>query len=219
MKSLIAVGLSFVLTSCMHLGMMGTHDNNQSPEHQAASEPILEKEVIVNNIVGSAVFPPLVLRKEVMFELRLKENDNGRPISGATVFFHAAYLHKAEGPGGDDAHMVHGESDSAHARPRIDHAISFEQEIQESSQPGLYSVAFTPLQSGEHTLMFHVSGIANETLEQELVIEATRNVVSGNTNHAGMMDGMGSTSGYLIMGGAIMGVAMIVMWVTRGSMF
>lgn len=219
MKSLMVLGLSFYLTSCMHLGMMGTHGDSQSSEHQMASRTTLEKEVIADNVVALATFPPLALNKEIVFELQLREKESGRPISDAKVSFHAAFLHKAEGTAEHDADMMHGAVDPSHARSSIDHATNFEQDIHESSHPGIYSVSFTPLQSGEHTFMFHVSAIENETLEQEFVIEATRNAASGETSHGGMMHGMNSTSEYLMIGGVLMGAMMIVMWTTRGSIF
>jgi hypothetical protein len=219
MKVLALVLSTVFLSSCMHLGMMGTHGGGRSGEHQTAQETRLEKEVVRDDINATAVFPPLALGKETLIELRLSSLQGSQPVSNAAVSFHATYVHQAGGSGEHDAHMMHSKKDSLHARPKTDRAISFDQEVRESSQRGLYSIAFTPSQSGEHRLMFHVTAIGDEKVEPELIIEATRNVASPQLSHGGMMHGIDSTSEYLIIGGALMGAMMIVMWVTRGSIF
>lgn len=219
MKVLALLSSTLFLSSCMHMGMMGTHGGHQIGEHQTASETSLEKEVVIGDIKATAFFPPLTLGKETLIELRLSNLRSGLPVSSAAVSFHAMYLHRVGGSGEHGAHMAHGEKDSLLARPDADHAVSFEQEVEESPQRGLYSVAFTPSQSGEHRLMFHVTAIGGNRLEPELVIEVTRSVASPQPSHGGMMHGTGSTSEYLIIGGALMGAMMIVMWATRGGIF
>ncbi|GEM_PF-1518407 len=219
MKTILLFILSLTITSCMHLGMMGTHEGHQTGEHQAARETRLEKEVVMGDIKATAVFPPLALGKETLIELRLSSLQSGQPISNAAVSFHAMYFHQVEGGEGHDTHMMHGEKDSVHERPNTEHAISFDQEVRESSRRGLYSITFTPSQPCDHKLMFHVTAIGDEELTPELVIEATRNVASPQPSHSGMMHGFGGASEYLILGGVLMGAMMIVMWVTRGGIF
>lgn len=219
MKTLIMLTFSLGLASCMHLGMMGTHGGDHSEEHQPGAEIALEKEITAGDIKATASFPSLLVGKEALLTLKLTNMRNGQPISGAQVSFHATYLHKAESVARHDIHGTHGTMDSAHTRFATDHDVSFEREIHENSQPGSYAVAFTASQSGNHTLMFHVTAIADVKLEPELIIEATRDVASGIPSHGGMMHGMGSASEYLILGGALMGAMMIVMWATRGGIF
>lgn len=219
MKTFLLLSLGLLSTSCMHVGMIGTHEDRQSTGHQAVADPVLEKQVVSGNVEAAATFPPLVRGKETVFELRLRDPERGRPISGATVSFHATYLHKAKDAGEHMESIMHTRMDSAHTRSATGHSVSFDREVKEQSQRGSYSITFTPSQSGEHTLTFHVTAIGDETLESALVIEATRNVTAGTAIHGGMMQGMGSTSEYLIVGGALMGAMMVVMWATRGSIF
>ncbi len=219
MKTFLLLSLGLLSTSCMHVGMIGTHEDRQSTGHQAVADIALEKQVVRGNVEATATFPPLVRGNETVFELRLKNLESGRPISDAIVSFHATYLHKAEGTSKHDTYTMLSEMDSINARPNSGHAVSFDQVVKETSQPGFYSITFTPSQSGEHTLMFHVTAIGDETLEPQLVIETTGNVAPGAASHGGMMHGMSSTSEYLIVGGALMGAMMVAMWATRGSIF
>lgn len=219
MKTIILLSIALIFSSCMHVGMMETHGNDQSGKHQITAEAVLEKEVTSGEIKATAIFPPLQIGKQAVFALKLSDIKSTQPISGAQVSFHSTYLHNAESHGGHDAHMMHGEMDSKPARPNTNHAVSFDQEIRESAEPGLYTVAFTASQSGEHRLMFHVSAIGGKTLDQELVIEATRNVASNDASHDGMMHGMGGVSDYAIVGAVLMGAMMLVVLATGGRMF
>ncbi|MBI3111176.1 MAG: hypothetical protein HYZ01_06350 [Ignavibacteriales bacterium] len=218
MKTLIALGLSVVLSSCMHLGMMGAHGDQPSGEHRGVPGSLLEKEVTAGNVKATAIFPPLVLGRETVFELRLQDTQTRLPLSGAQVSFHATYQHRAD-QANQAGHAMHSTMDSMLARPTMDHAVSVDREIQEGPQPGIYAAHFTPSQSGEYILMFHVSAVGDEQLEPELIIEGTRSIASGDATHGGAMHGMGSVTEYAIIGGALMGAAMIVMWATRGWMF
>lgn len=219
LKTFLLVSLGLLSPSCMHVGMIGTNEDRQSTGDRVVADRVLEKQVVRGNVEATATFPPLVRGREEVFELQLMDLESGQPISDATLSFHATYLHEAEEAGEHMAHMRHARMDSAHTRSGSGHSISFDREVKEQSQRGSYSIAFTPSQSGEHTLMFHVTAIGDETLEPELVIEATRNVAPGTANHGGMMHGMSSTSEYLIVGGALMGAMMVAMWATRGSIF
>ena len=156
--------------------------------------------------------------KETVLELRLQDTQSRLPLSGAQVSFHATYQHRAD-QSNQAGHAMHSTMDSKHARPNMDHAVSFDREIQEGPQPGIYSAHFTASQSGEHILMFHVSAIGDEQLEPEVVIEATRNVASGDISHSGMMHGSSGLTEYAIIGGAIVGTMMVVVWATRGWIF
>lgn len=219
MRSLIFLLSPLLLSSCMHLGMIGSHGDEQSQSHQVSSETTLVKEVTVGNLKATANFPPLVAGRESQFELELRKKDSGSPISDATVSFHVAYLHKAEDSDRHGAHAVRIDTDTIPHRATVGHDVNLELEVEQSSQRGIYSIAFTPSQPGTHTVMFHVTAIGHERLDPELVLEATRTVASASVSHGGMMHGMGSASGYLIVGGALMGAMMIILWATRWGMF
>ena len=218
MKTVMALSLSIFFSSCMHLAM-GTHGDHQTADHQAAAEPALKKEVVSGDIKATAVFPPLLLGKKSEFTLRLTDVASGRPISGALASFHATYLEKFEGRGEHDSHMEAGEDNPTHSRATANHAVSFDQDIQESGQPGLYPISFTAPQSGEYRLMFHVSANGDETLEPELVLETTRIVASTDMSDSEMTHGTDSTPDYVIIGAVLMGAMMLAMWAASGSMF
>ena len=118
MKIMLVIMLGLTMTSCMHLGMMGTHG-----EHQQPQQTLLEKEVAVGNVRATGVFPALERGKEAILTLNLAESGTGNPLSGATVSFHAEYIHQPDQH--DMGHMQHG--DSTHMqREEEQHAISFD---------------------------------------------------------------------------------------------
>jgi hypothetical protein len=212
MKIIFLIILSVALTSCMHLGMMGTHGEQQKPP-----QSLLEKEVVVGNIRATGSFPALKRGEEAVLSLRLVDRATGNPLSGATVSFHAEYIHQPDQH--NMGHMQHGDSTRI-PRKEEEHAISFDREVPESSTPGMYSVQFTPSQSGKHQLMFHISEIDREKLESEIIVEVERDVADSHRQHSsGMMHGFGGASDYLLIGGAIMGAMMVIIWATGGRMF
>lgn len=219
MKTVVALTLSLVFTSCMHLGMMGTHADHQGTGSQTPPEPLLEKEVLSADFKATAIFPPLQMRTETVFTLKLTDVRTREPVSNARVSFHAAYLHKAEAKHEAGGHMMHTAKDSMRLRAADDHAVNFEQDVEESPEPGVYKVGFTGSQTGEYELMFHITAVGGQELVPGIVIKAERPVVSRQQHSAGMMHGMGSASEYLIIGGALMGAMMIVLWATGGRMF
>ena len=79
---------------------------------------------------------------------------------------------------------------------------------------------FTPSQLGKHRLMFHITEIAGEKLETEIIVETQRDVLDIHRQHTrGMMHGFGGISDYILIGGAIMGAMMVWVWATGGRMF
>ncbi len=219
MKIFILIASSLFLSSCMHLGMMGTDGDHQSRDRQAASESVLEKEVTFREIKATAIFPPLQVGKEAMFTLKLTNVHTGQPLSGAQVSFHAAYVHSAEESQMKGMHAMHGEIDSAHARAAQEHDVDLDLEVAESSNQGIYVISFPPSQPGEHQIMFHITAIGDQLLEPDIVIEATRHASTSTVDHGGMMQGIGGASEYAIIGAALMGALMLVLWVTGGRMF
>lgn len=215
MKAFILTLSSMLFSSCMHLGMMGT-----GTDHQPLPASVLEKEVTIGGIRATATFPPLERGKEALFTLTLANAQTGQAISQAQVFFHAEYLHTGDQHSMHGKDMMHQEMDSTKPqRMEQEHQVNFDQEVKENSVRGSYSVAFEPSQSGEHRLMFHVTALGNQILDPEIVIEATKDVPDKMSSHGGGMYGMGGASEYVIIGAAIMGAIMLVVWITRGAMF
>jgi hypothetical protein len=215
MKTFILILSSVLLSSCMHLGMLGT-----GGDHQSSAESVLEKEVTVGEIRATAVFPPLSMGEEARFTLRLADTKTGRPISGARVSFHAEYLHKNEEHQMPRHQQMHDTHDSTTARrtPQ-EHDINLDVELNESASAGRYSAQFTPSQAGVHRMMFHVRSVGERKLETEIVVEAARTVPAKMSGHGGGMHGMGSATPYVVIGAALMGAMMIVIWAAGGRMF
>lgn len=215
MKAFILILSSMLFSSCMHLGMMGI-----GTDHQAPPESVLEKEVTMGGIRATATFPTLERGKEALFTLTLADAQTREAISQAQVFFHAAYLHTGDQHSMQGKDMMHHEMDSSkYHRAEQELDIHLEQEVKESSVRGNYSVPFKPSQSGEHRLMFHVTALGDQTLDPEIVIEATRDVPEKMASHRGGMHGMGGASEYVIIGAAIMGAMMLAVWLARGGIF
>jgi len=215
MKTFMIVTLSLFLSSCMHLGMMGTHGDNQLGDHQAASEPVLEKEVLFGDVKATATFPPIQVGEETIFTLKLTDKTTGQPVSNAKVSFHTSFLHAAEKR---RMNTMHGESDSTHVLLSPEHDVNFGQEVEESAQPGAYVVGFTPSQAGEHKTMFHIGALGEQQLEPDVVIETTRHAVASGESHGSMMmNRRGGISEYVIIGGIVMGAVMIAFWASRGG--
>lgn len=216
MKSLILLLSPLVFSSCMHVGMFGhggmTGHDHSSGAQSTTTDPVLEKEVIVDDIKALASFPPLQMDKDVVLTLRLVEVGSARPISGARVYFHARYAHTIE------AKSSHDHSASAHnGPPEREHEVNIDQQVKESSEQGVYSVSYGPSQPGEHTLMFHIAAIGDRTLDPELTIEATRLLAAPSHGHgSGMMHG---TPAYIVIGAVAFGVVMTAMMLSHGEIF
>ena len=208
------LGLALVLSSCMHFGMMGNHAGEDVGSHNPP-ESRLEKEVTAGDVKATAIFPPLQVSKEILFTLKLYDVRNRRAISEAKASFHAEYVHKA----GTDEHAMHGGQDAIPNRPPADHAVSFERELEESSETGTYAVAFTASQAGEYHFMFHISAIGEQEIDPEIVIDVQRTAIPAQQHSSGMMRGMGAASTYVIIGGALMGAMMLAVWISGGRMF
>ena len=214
MKTMIALTLSLFLASCMHLGMMGTHGDQQSQDHQTIPEPVLEKEIVIGDVKATATFLPLQVGEEVIFTLKLVDKPTSQPVSNAKIYFHTFFLHAAEKR---HINTIHGESDSSHMLLSPEHDMNFDQEVEESA-PGIYVVGFTPSQSGEYKTMFHIRALGGQELEPEVVIETTRHAVASGETHGGMrMHRTGGMPEYVIIGGVVMAAAMIAFWAGSGG--
>lgn len=212
---MITLTLSLFLASCMHLGMMGTHGDQESQDHQAFPEPVLQKEILIGDVKATATFLPLQVGDEAIFTLKLTDKTTGQPVSNADVSFHTSFLHA-----GEKLHTstMHGKSDSSQVLYSPKHDMYFDKNVEESAQPGVYAIGFTPSQAGEHKTMFHIRRLGGQQLEPEAVIETTRHAVASGENHGGlMMHRTGGMPEYVIIGGIVMAAVMIAFWAGSGG--
>jgi hypothetical protein len=215
MKTVIVILSSVLLSSCMHLGMMGG-----GAGHQSTAEPVREKEVTVGDIRATAIFPPLSLGEQALFTLRLVDTKTGRPISSAQVSFHAEYRQMGEEHQMSGHQQMHNKADSittGRLEPNPD--INDEIEVNESMAAGTYATQFKPAQSGEHRVMFLIRSVGDQKLDPEIVVEASRTVKENMSGHDGGMHGMGGATPYVIIGAALMGAMMIAIFAAGGRMF
>ncbi|MBI4535647.1 MAG: hypothetical protein HY708_05165 [Ignavibacteriae bacterium] len=207
MKMIILLLAGVLLSSCMHVGMMGTGDGHHSgASHEMTAEPALEKEVTVGDVRAIGLFPPLRFGEDVVLALRLMDARTSAPILGAHVYLHAQYSHRA-------THHDHAESPSR--MNESDHDINIDQEVTGSPTAGVYSISYCSSQPGEHTLMFHITAIGDRKLDPEIVVEARRTLPSeSHGKQHGMMGGTSATT-YVVIGAAVMGAMMVAMIVAR----
>lgn len=215
-NSIILLSAS-ILSSCMGAMMLGTGGHGSHDEDHSATEPTLEKEVIVGELKATAIFPAIEIGKEAVFTLKLLNSKTGEPIRGAKVYSHVEFEHSPETHQGMN-HMATMDSSSA-MKKEEKRGIDFQEEADESSTPGTYSFSLRPHQSGIHTITFHVTEVDGQILSSALLIEAKRTVAEEGEQHSGGMMGMGSSTTYVLIGAAIMGAMMITMWLVRGSVF
>ena len=209
MKLMIVIFAGLIFSSCMHVGMMGTGDDHHvGAGHEMTSDSVLEKEVVMGEMRATAVFPPLELGTDAVLTLRLMDARTGAPISGAQVYFHVQHVHHV------NQHDAAAESPSQ--MKEQEHDGDTNQEVPESTTPGVYTIPFGSSHAGEYTLIFTVTAIGDRMLEPEMRLEAIR-TVSGESNehHASMMGGSNTTT-FLIIGGVVMGAMMVVMLVALG---
>ncbi len=224
MKTVIVVLSGLLFSSCMHVGMMGT-GNHSGVAHEMTTEPVLEKEVIVGDIRATATFPPLQMEQDVVVSLRLVDAKTSRPISGAKVYLHAQYAHKLD-PNMSHDHSVYDSNESKtrrdvnrNTRPESEQDVNIDQEVQESREPGVYSIPYGSSQPGEHTLMFHIAAVGDRKFEPEIIIEAKRMLLQQSHEHNGGMMGMSNTTTYIVVGAVVMGAIMTAMLLSRSGMY
>jgi hypothetical protein len=206
MNPIVVLLPTIALAGCMHGGMSmmgagGLHGH---------MDPVLEKEVISGNIKAVATFPAMETGQEALFKLKLIDLQTSQPISGAGVYFHAEYIHPMDSSGHDVAleHAVRT------------HDMNITRDVPEGEERGTYSISYGSSQAGEQDLMFHVASIRGEKLEPEIVIEARRMIVEPSTDHHdAMIETGGSSTPYLLIGGALMAAVMITLMLVRGRMF
>ena len=208
----ILVLSSVGVSSCMHLGMMGTDGGHHSDTgHATTAETLLEKEVIIGNVKAIALFPALKPGQGVTLTLRLMDTKTSTPLSGEQVSMHVRYDHRLAPP-------TDHQKDSTQTTD-IEHDINIEQDVLESSTPGVYTIPYSSYQSGEHVLMFHISAIGDRKLEPEITVEGKRTLSGEAHAHQGDMPAGTNTGTYVIVGAALMGALMAAMLFAHGDMF
>jgi hypothetical protein len=214
MKIIGLIAASVLLSSCMHLGMMMDHGGDPSSSQQ----PIIEKDVVSGNIRAIVVVPAFELGIETTLRLRLLDEKTGRPLSGAKVSFHAQYLHTP-----NEHEMQHSEmqprADSTQRQSMMQNEEATYQELAEHTPSGVFEVSFRPSQVGDYKVMFHITAVGVQRLEPEVNVEVTRTVPGPHDSHGGGMSGLSSASDYAIIGTALMGAMMLLLWATGGRMF
>lgn len=228
MKTIILMLSAVLFSSCMHVAMteMSGHGDHDGLADQAA----LEKEVVAGNIKATAFFP--VMRKGVatVFTLRLSDASTLQPLTGAEVYGHFTYFHRASEDslmGADHDQMIRDGADSTLAndshhgmnteRKQSDHEISMHLEAIEGKDPGTYTFSATPPVTGEYTIAFHFASVAGQQVVPQFLIETRRKVTDTEAHDHGGMMGMGGASQYWIIGGVLMGTMMVVTWFIRGG--
>ncbi|MEO8168177.1 MAG: hypothetical protein ABI623_08020 [bacterium] len=212
MKTFIVVLSGLLFSSCMHVGMMGTGGHSDATHE--TTEPVLQKEVIVGDIRATATFPPLQMQQNVTVSLRLVDARTSQPISGAKVYLHAQYAHKLD-PNTSHDHSGPSRSGS----PESEHDVNIDQEVEESREPGVYSILYGSSQWGEHTLMFHIAAIGERQFEPEIIIEGKRMLMQQSHEHSSGMMGMSSTTTYIVVGAVAMGAIMTAVLLTHRGMY
>lgn len=210
MKTVGIFLLSMVFTSCMHVGMMGSHDHHEGTASIIQSEPVMEKHVTSGGINAIAVFPPMKAGEEAKLTLRLFDATNASPISGAEVYLHAQYQHRITGDG--------QHSHAPNERIETGQNINIDEQVKGSPVPGLYEVTYKSFQEGEHTLIFHIVSIPGRKFDPEIIIEAKR-TLSKQAHSEDMMQSGTSASTYVIIGAAVMSAMMIGILLANGRMF
>lgn len=179
--------VAMLLPSCMHMGRSMMQDGS---EHQSKPGPIVEKEVIVDNVKALVVLPAMEVERKAVITLKLIDTKTAQPISGAKIRFH------------------HDDSES--------HGSGGEQEM-EASGDG-YQVSYKAAHAGEQSFTFIVAAIGERKLDPVITIVAKQTVAPHQQEHDGGMMGMSNTSTYVIIGSVVMGAIMVAMIVANNGM-
>lgn len=107
----------------------------------------------------------------------------------------------------------------SHADIRDRQPIPREEIRQERGSPGEFIFIFVPREAGQYELTVTVSAVNERPLEREIIIDAVRQAFEPGGGHAGGLMAMGSGGSYCILGGALMGVMMIIMLAGWGRLF
>jgi len=218
LTSLAAVVL-FGFGGCMMTSMSGGHN-----EHSQAAATTVQKEVTSNGVKAEAAFPPLELKKETIFTLKVTDVKSGAPLTDVEVWFHASFTHQMESSHHSMEH--HGgmmDSSSEHSSMEhqsekdASHGVNYDEQLTDSAGTGIFTVPFTPVQAGEYVLAFHIVE-DRKKIPEGIIIE--QKMIAGEKHESHSSGGMmGSLGPYAIAVGAAMAAWMVYSLASGNSMF
>ncbi|MEK9138940.1 MAG: hypothetical protein AAB393_17610 [Bacteroidota bacterium] len=176
-----------LISSCMHMGMMGESSSHHSPD-----DSLFEKEVTVGGMRVNAIIPQLEVGRRSELTVRLSDDSSGRPLSNAMI-------------------QLSVKRDDETASIEDGEHLTFD----ESQEAGVYTVQYEASRLGQHTFRFSLTEIEGRRLDPAIVVEARRVVGEGMREHSSGMHGMGGTSPYMIIGAVVMVAMMVAMIVGR----
>lgn len=172
-----------LISSCMHMGMMGESSSHQSPD-----DSLFEKEVTVGGVRVNAIIPQLEVGRRSELTVRLSDDSSGRPLSDAMIQLSVK----------QDDETVSMESGEL---------LTFG----EGREAGIYTVQYEAKLPGQYTFRFSITEIEGRRLDPTIVVEAQRAMGEGMHEHSSGMHGMGGTSPYMIIGAVVMVAMMVAM--------
>ena len=187
LKRPLLVLLLPLISSCMHMGMMGESSGHHSPD-----DLLFEKGVTVGGVRVDAIIPQLEVGRRSELTVRLSDDSSGRPLSHAMIQLSVTQ---------DDetASIEDGEHLTFH----------------ENQQAGVYTVQYEASRLGQLSLRFSITELEGRRVDPAIVVEARRVVGEGMREHSSGMHEMGGTSPYMIVGAVVMVAMMIAMIVGR----
>lgn len=203
---LTIVAALFLFSGCMAVSMFGGGDNDQSH----SSSTTVQKEVTSNGMKAKATFPPLILKKETTFTLKITDAGTGKPVSNLAVWFHSSFTYQPM-----EHHSGMMNDSSHHSGMEERHGVNYDRELEDTTNSGIFSVPFTPTQSGEYVMAFHIVWDGKK-LAEDIIIEQKMVAAAVSHSSRGMMGSFGS---YAIIAGAAMGALMVYFLVSGSSMF
>ncbi len=192
---LCVIGLYVLsLNGCMMMGMGGMRGMGGSSSHQNQMPgKTFVKELIDSNVRITLEVPPLMVREESTFSLRINETRSGNPVSGSKVTFKIRQIDQLS---------------SEHADHHV--VIIPEQEAQEVADNGVYQGKYLVEEQGVFEIVVKVWLSGEDKHTSPLVITATQEV--GPTGN--LMDRKGNTL-LMVLGG--IGMALMMAFMMLGS--
>ena len=195
----IIILLSFTFTSCMHMFMMGGHNDHN--KHQAET---ISKEVQSGDYTISVSIKPMAVGKIGGIEIKLKSKNN--VPENVEVHYMISKSEKSENPKGHD----HQQSTSSEEFKTIHQNIVVKKESS--------NIIFTPTTEGSFVFTLEINSLPNN--ESPISIEVPFQVSEKESSKMMGMGGMMNMSeNYMLLSAVAMLGMMIVMWSVRGNVF
>ena len=185
-KHLLVVLLPLI-SSCMHMGMMG-----ESNGHHSSDDSHFEKEVTVGGVRVNAIIPQLEVGRGSELTVRLSDDSSGQPLSHARIQLSVM----------QDDEIVFTEG-GGH--------LTFN----ETQNPGVYAVQYEASRPGQLSLRFSITELEGRRVDPVIVVDARRVVGERMHDRADRMHGAGGASPYVIVGVVVMAAMMVAMIVGR----